>query len=95
MPISKELLQIAPDNIAANRRMLAWADGSRQLQAAYALIRQEHNFDLLRKAIQVLIKVGQRNLSNMVVLEDAIEGWAVWQDEALPRAFNFGQRPQY
>jgi GT2 family glycosyltransferase len=75
-------LAIAPDNIAANRRMLAWADGSQQLQAAYALIGQEHNFDQLRKAIQVLIENGQRNFSNMVVLEDAIEGWVLWQDEA-------------
>ena len=75
-------LEIAPDNIAANRRMLAWADGPQQTQAAFALVGQERQFDSLRKAIQVLHDSGQRNIANVTVLEDAIEGWAVWQDEA-------------
>ena len=75
-------LEIAPDNIAANRRMLAWACGAQQRQAAFALIGQECHFDSLRKAIQVLHKGGQHNFGNVTVLEDAIEGWAVWQDEA-------------
>ena len=75
-------LEIAPDNIPANRRMLAWARGPQQKRAAFALIAQEQQFDSLRKAIQVLHKDGQRNLANVTVLEDVIEGWAVWQDEA-------------
>src|ERR1700756_2841060 len=29
-------IDIAPDNIAANRRMLAWADGAEQMRAALA-----------------------------------------------------------
>jgi hypothetical protein len=75
-------LEIAPDNIAANRRMLAWARGPQQKRAAFALIAQEQQFNSLRKVIQVLRNDGQRNLANVTVLEDAIEGWAVWQDEA-------------
>jgi GT2 family glycosyltransferase len=73
-------LEIAPDDIAANRRMLAWAQGPQQRQAALALFGQERNFDVLRKAIQVLWQHGQRNFANVTVLADTIEGWAVWQD---------------
>lgn len=73
-------IEIAPDDIAANRRMLAWAQGPQQRQAALALIGQERNFDVLRKAIEVLLEQGQRNFANVTVLADTIEGWAVWQD---------------
>ena len=75
-------IEIAPDNLPANRRMLAWADGAQQRQAAFALLGQERNFDALRKAIEVLSENGQRNFSSVTVLDDAIEGWAVWQDDA-------------
>ena len=75
-------LEIAPDNIAANRRMLAWADGPRQLQAAFSLITQDHAIDSMHRAIRILYAAGQRNLACVTVLEDAIEGWAVWHDEA-------------
>ena len=76
-------LEIAPDNIAANRRMLAWVKRPQQkMQAAFSLIGHESNFASLRKAIQVLRQNGQRNFANVTVFADAIEGWAVWKDEA-------------
>src|SRR5262245_43512553 len=75
-------LEIAPHDIAANRRMLAWGLGSHQKQAALALIGQERNFEVLHKAIEVLWKYGQRNFANISVFENAIEGWAVWQEGA-------------
>ncbi len=75
-------IEIAPDNMPANRRMLAWADGAQQRQAAFALLGEERNFDALRKAIEVLTENGQRNFSSVTVLDDAIEGWALWQDDA-------------
>ena len=75
-------LEIAPDNLVANRRMLAWADGPQQLRAAVALIGQERHIESLRKAIQVLQQGGQPNFASVTVLDDTIEGWAVWQDAA-------------
>src|SRR5262245_31490997 len=75
-------LEIAPDDVAANRRMLAWARGPQQKQAALALIGRERNFKVLHNAIQVLWKQGQRNFANVSVFENVIEGWAVWQDDS-------------
>jgi GT2 family glycosyltransferase len=76
-------LEIAPDNIAANRRMLAWAKRPQQkIRAAFALIRNERSREFLRKAIQVLLENGQRNFANVTVFADAIEGWVVWEDDA-------------
>lgn len=76
-------LEIAPDNIAANRRLLAWAKRPQQrTQAALALIRHESNFESLRKAIRFLYHNGQRNFAHVTVFADAIEGWAVWEDDA-------------
>ena len=75
-------LEMAPDNVAGNRRMLAWADGMQQMQAARAIICEDHNFKSLRQAIHALYKNGQRTFANVTVLGDAIEGWAVWEAEA-------------
>jgi len=75
--------EIAPENIIANRRMLAWAKQPQQkAQAAFALIGVETNLDVLRKAIDVLYKQGQRDFAKITVLSDVIEGWAIWNDDA-------------
>ena len=73
-------LGIAPDDISANRRMLAWAHGQQQRQAALVLVVHERNHAVLRKAIQILQRDGQENITNVAITEQSIEGWAVWQD---------------
>ena len=45
-------LEIAPDNVVANRRMLVWADGKQQLLAALAIVRHDHNLKSVRHAAQ-------------------------------------------
>lgn len=75
-------LEIAPDNVAANRRMLAWADGALQLQAAVAIVRYDHNLNSARNAAQIIQRNGQHTFANLTVFEDAIEGWAIWDSEA-------------
>jgi O-antigen biosynthesis protein len=77
-----EALDIAPDNIAANRRMLAWATGDRQLKAARTLIERARDPSLLAKALQVLQEHGQRRFASVTAYDDAIEGWAVWDNDA-------------
>ncbi len=75
-------LDIAPGNIAANRRMLAWANGDQQIKAALNLIDYERDLSLLTKPIQVLREHGQRRFANVTTYDDAIEGWAVWDNKA-------------
>ena len=75
-------LEIAPDDIPANQRMLVWTTGLKQRQAASRLIRRRCNYETLRRSIQVLTENGQQNFANVIIYEDAIEGWAVWTDEA-------------
>jgi GT2 family glycosyltransferase len=74
-------LEIDPGDMAANRRMLAWADGTKQIEAARVIIDQDRNIETLRKAVAVLHKNGQRSFARVSVFEDAIEGWAIWQGE--------------
>jgi GT2 family glycosyltransferase len=75
-------LELAPDDVAANRRMLAWAQGAQRASAAKALIGADAAPDTLRKAVEVLLADGQRRLAQATVLDDRIEGWAFWRDDA-------------
>jgi hypothetical protein len=83
-------LEIAPDTISANRRLLLWASGAPKMQAASALIRQERNFDTLRKAIEVLQENGQQHFANVKVFEETIE-----ERRCAARDFDFGWNLQY
>ncbi len=71
-------LEVAPDDIAANRRMLAWGDRAQQLQAALSLVRYDNNLKSVRDAAQILTDNGHRNFAKVTVFADHIEGWAVW-----------------
>ncbi|MDX8456001.1 glycosyltransferase [Mesorhizobium sp. VK9D] len=74
----RNALDLAPEDIAANRRMLAWADGAGKIEAAAALIPQDRDLDTLRVAMEVLHAAGRRHFGSLTVLDDTIEGWAVW-----------------
>ena len=43
-----------PDDVAANRRMLAWAEGARKSEAALNLTARERDIKVLREAIEAL-----------------------------------------
>lgn len=72
-------LKIAPEDLGANRRMLAWARSHRQMLAAGTLIDCEQDFRILRQAITLLRKRGKTAFAAMKVRGDFVEGWAVWQ----------------
>ena len=78
-------LKIAPEDLAANRRMLTWGDPEQQLEAATTLVGCECDFAVLRKAIQILSIAGQARIGHIAVFDEAIEGWAVW-DTSTPLA---------
>src|SRR5271155_6225900 len=75
-------LEINPYDLPANRRMLEWTRGHQQLTAALTLVEREHEIGPLRHAICILLEHGYRNLVGATVLDDAIEGWALWQKES-------------
>ena len=75
-------LEIAPDDVAANRRMLAWARGAQQLRAAFAIIQHDDNLESVRAAAHILRKNGRRMFAKLNIFEDTVEGWAVWHRDA-------------
>jgi hypothetical protein len=68
-------LQIAPDDIAANRRMLLWAGRGSAPDAARALIAGERDMRVVRQAIAVLRKAGQAAFAGLRIREGVVEGW--------------------
>jgi len=77
-----EVLDIAPDDLEANRRMLAWSTGRRQRAAARALLKCERNIDVLRHALRVLGEANDRPHAAITVLDDTIRGWVAWTQGA-------------
>ena len=76
-------LEIDPDNIIANRRMLAWATEPQQkTQPRRALLKNDTKLEFVRMAIHALRENGQRNFARVNVLADEINGWAVWEGDA-------------
>jgi O-antigen biosynthesis protein len=88
-------IQIAPDDLAANRRMLAWGKPLQQIAAAKTLIDCERDTRFLRRAIAVLGKTGQTALAGMQVRENLIEGWAAWQGAGKLRISIAGETDCY
>jgi GT2 family glycosyltransferase len=74
-------LALAPRDIGANRRMLAWGEGVQRREAALALIACDTNPDVLARAIEIVRSDGQRAIANVRILDDAVEGWAVWEEQ--------------
>jgi GT2 family glycosyltransferase len=74
-------IEIAPEDITANRRMIVWGDRHQQLAAAKTLIDCEQDASTLRQAIAMLCSGGQTACATVRVREDAIEGWAAWQGD--------------
>ncbi|MDX8482951.1 glycosyltransferase [Mesorhizobium sp. VK24D] len=75
-------LDLAPEDVAANRRMLAWAGSAEKREAAGVLVTQDRDLDTLRMAIEVLRAAGRRHFGSLTILDATIEGWAVWEGNA-------------
>ncbi len=78
-----KVLETAPDDVEANRRLLAWSRGSRQHRAARSLLKTERNTDVLRQALQVLGDDNDGAYASIKVLDETIEGWAAWNQGSL------------
>jgi O-antigen biosynthesis protein len=71
-------LELAPDDISANRRMLAWGKQPAQIQAAQRLLAIEYDFAGVAAAIAVLQKTGQRAFGAVKWTDTTLTGWALW-----------------
>ena len=75
-----EALAISPDDIWANRKMLAWASGRRQQAAALSLLSSERNMGVVRKALDAVAQQ-RASFAAVQVYDRSIEGWAVWDGD--------------
>ena len=73
-------LQIAPDDVAANRRLLSLGSRERRCAAADALVRCDEDPQVLRRAIKVLRDAGRPSVARLEHGDTAIEGWVAWTD---------------
>ena len=71
-------LELAPEDIQANRRMLLWADDVAQRTAAKTLIARDPDPAVLTDAMNVLHRSGARAVASLRVFDDVIAGWTAW-----------------
>jgi GT2 family glycosyltransferase len=75
-------LELAPEDIQANRRLLLWADGAAQRTAAKTLIARDPDPEVLTDAMNVLHRSGARAVASLRVFDDVIAGWAAWDGQS-------------
>jgi GT2 family glycosyltransferase len=75
-------LEAAPDDRAANRRMLAWGDSRERSRAARTLLGVERDFAVIGRAIEILREEGPRPFARLEVLDGVVAGWAAWEEPA-------------
>lgn len=73
-----EALLVDPSDLAANRRMLAWATDDRRRTAAANLIGRDSNPAVLRLAIEELRRAGYRHWAAYSVFDNHVTGWIAW-----------------
>jgi O-antigen biosynthesis protein len=73
-------LEIAPEDVQANRRMLAWGRGPARSIAARVLVEHDRDPMVLAEAIAVLKAGGQRAVASIRVLDDVVAGWIAWEE---------------
>ena len=75
-------LDVDPTDVSANRRLLSWGSGPARLEAASALVTYDHDFESLRRCLEVLRDAGRANVASVTVLDGRIAGWAAWAGDA-------------
>lgn len=78
-------IEIEPENLSANRRLLGWGNDQAQVEAATRLLTIEHDLDGIASAIAVLRRAGGKGFAAISATDDAIKGWAVWSQSARAR----------
>lgn len=71
-------LELLPEDLAANRRMLAWGSKEDQVKAAEVLLRREPNLKMLPPAITLLRKSRRNAFATVQHTDTCVFGWAAW-----------------
>lgn len=72
-------LELAPDDLAANRRLMQWGDDEQRASAARRLIELDRDMAALGEAVARLKAKGETTLGAIHRIGDSITGWAAWQ----------------
>jgi GT2 family glycosyltransferase len=75
-------LELLPEDLAANRRMLAWGSKADQVKAAEVLLRREPNLKVLPPAITLLRKSKRNAFATVQHTDTCIFGWAAWSNRS-------------
>ncbi|MGC2780561.1 MAG: glycosyltransferase [Bradyrhizobium sp.] len=75
-------LEIAPHDVGANRRLLAWADEEGRRQAATELLATDTVGASLRTAMAVLRDAGETCWAALSIYDSEIVGWVAWSGDA-------------
>ena len=78
-------LELAPDDLAANRRMMQWGTELPRQAAAIRLLGLDHDVDVLATAIAVLKGTGRPGFGAIHRVGPRITGWVAWKGRARPR----------
>jgi len=81
----RRALEITPEDLPANRRMLRWGEGAEQKQAARALCDRDLDQTVLVEAASTLRLSGETLVGAISVFEGEISGWAAWDGEDAPK----------
>jgi GT2 family glycosyltransferase len=73
-----DALRIAPDDLAALRRLFMWGSADQRLSAAMSLISAETDVRLLRDAVKLLFASGRRRHANLSIFDQRVRGWVAW-----------------
>lgn len=71
-------LELAPDDLSANRRLMQWGDDEQREAAARRLIQLDRDMTVLGEAVAWLKAEGETALGAIHRVGDSITGWAVW-----------------
>jgi O-antigen biosynthesis protein len=82
--ISKAL-ELAPDDRAANRRMMQWGEGAAREAAARRLLRIDQDFEALTATLAALKTSKDAGFGAVYRIGDRISGWVAWRGRGRPR----------
>jgi O-antigen biosynthesis protein len=77
-------LELAPEDRAANRRMMQWGEGKDREVAARRLISIDHDFDALAAVVLALKASDDSGFGAIRRIGDRLAGWVAWKGHPHP-----------
>jgi GT2 family glycosyltransferase len=77
-------LELSPEDIQANRRMLSWGDAAQKAAAAQALVASDDDAAAIGQALDILRDAGRNAVAAVRISDETITGWAAWDGPGAP-----------